>query len=189
MPDVSFDNLFLVVLVGAAAPLALGFAPRLRLPSVVLELVAGIVLGPAVLGWLEVDLPVQVLSLIGLAFLLFLSGLEIDVRRLRGALLRGAVLGYLVTLALGIPIGLTLDAAGWVSSPVLVVIALSATSLGLVVLIWISTAALQAPCHQTLSQGFDAAVDRRLTTTNWIRTAAWTIRALMLTASLLDALR
>ena len=62
MPDVSFDNLFLVVLVGAAAPLALGFAPRLRLPSVVLELVAGIVLGPAVLGWLEVDLPVQVLG-------------------------------------------------------------------------------------------------------------------------------
>jgi len=133
MPDVSFDNLFLVVLVGAAAPLALGFAPRLRLPSVVLELVAGIVLGPAVLGWLEVDLPVQVLSLIGLAFLLFLSGLEIDARRLKGALLRGAVLGYLLTLAIGVPIGLTLDAAGWVSTPVLVVIALSATSLGLVV--------------------------------------------------------
>jgi Kef-type K+ transport system membrane component KefB len=133
VPDVSFDNLFLVVLVGAAAPLALGFAPRLRLPSVVVELVAGIVLGPAVLGWLEVDLPVQVLSLIGLAFLLFLSGLEIDVRQLRGALLRGAVLGYLLTLALGVPIGLTLDAAGWVSTPVLVIIALSATSLGLVV--------------------------------------------------------
>ena len=133
MPDVSFDNLFVVCLVGAAAPLALGFAPRLRLPSVVLELVAGIVLGPSVLGWVEVDLPVQILSLIGLAFLLFLSGLEIDVRQLRGALLRGAVLGYLVTLALGVPIGIALDAAGWVSSPVIVVIALSATSLGLVV--------------------------------------------------------
>ena len=133
MPDVSFDNLFLVCLVGAGAPLALGFAPRLRLPSVVLELVAGIVLGPAVLGWVEVDLPVQILALIGLAFLLFLSGLEIDVRQLRGALLRGAVLGYLVTLALGVPIGIALDAAGWVSSPVIVVIALSATSLGLVV--------------------------------------------------------
>ena len=133
MPDVSFDNLFLVALVGALAPLALGFAPRVRLPSVVLELVAGIILGPAVLGWVEVDLPVQILSLIGLAFLLFLSGLEIDVRRLKGALLRGAVLGYVVTLALGVPVGLALDAAGWVRSPVLVVIALSATSLGLVV--------------------------------------------------------
>jgi Kef-type K+ transport system membrane component KefB len=133
MPDVSFDNLFLVCLVAAAAPLALGFAPRLRLPSVVLEIVAGIILGPSVLGWVEVDLPVQILSLIGLAFLLFLSGLEIDARRLHGRLLRVAVLGYALTLALGVPIGLGLDAAGWVSSPLLVAIALSATSLGLVV--------------------------------------------------------
>ncbi len=133
MPDVSFDNLFLVTVVAVAAPLALGFAPRLRLPAVVLEIVLGIVLGPSVLGWIEVDLPIEILALVGLAFLLFLSGLEIDAGRLRGPLLRVAVLGYLVTLGLGIPIGLGLDAAGWVSSPLLVVIALSATSLGLVV--------------------------------------------------------
>jgi Kef-type K+ transport system membrane component KefB len=133
VPDVSFTNLVLVCAVGAVAPLLLGFAPRLRLPSVVLEIVAGVVLGPSVLGWVEVDLPVSILSLIGLAFLLFLSGLEIDPTRLRGRLLRVAVLGYLVTLALGVPISLGLDAAGWLSSPLLLVIALSATSLGLVV--------------------------------------------------------
>src|SRR5664279_5973170 len=133
MPDVSFGNLFVVCLAGALAPLLIGFAPRLRLPAVVLEIVIGIVLGPSVLGWVTVDLPVQILSLIGLAFLLFLSGLEIDPRRLRGRLLRVALLGYLATLALGVPIGLGADALGWVSSPVLLVIALSATSLGLVV--------------------------------------------------------
>ncbi len=133
MPDVSFGNLFAVCLAGALAPLLIGFAPRLRLPAVVLEIVIGIVLGPSVLGWVKVDLPVQILSLIGLAFLLFLSGLEIDPRRLHGRLLRVALLGYVVTLALGVPIGLGADAAGWVSSPVLLVIALSATSLGLVV--------------------------------------------------------
>ena len=133
MQDVSFLNLLIVSAVAVAAPLALGFAPRLRLPAVVLEIVAGVVLGPSVLGWVEIDLPVEVLALIGLAFLLFLSGLEIDARRLGGRLLRVAGLGYLVTLALGVPIGLGLSAAGWVSSPLLVVIALSATSLGLVV--------------------------------------------------------
>ena len=133
MQDVSFLNLLIVSTVAVAAPLALGFAPRLRLPAVVLEIVAGVVLGPSVLGWVEIDLPVEVLALIGLAFLLFLSGLEIDARRLGGRLLRVAGLGYLVTLALGVPIGLGLSAAGWVSSPLLVVIALSATSLGLVV--------------------------------------------------------
>jgi Kef-type K+ transport system membrane component KefB len=133
MPDVSFGNLFAVCLAGALAPLLIGFAPRLRFPAVVLEIVIGIVLGPSVLGWVTVDLPVQILSLIGLAFLLFLSGLEIDPRRLHGSLLRVALLGYVVTLALGVPIGLAADAAGWVTSPVLLIIALSATSLGLVV--------------------------------------------------------
>ncbi len=133
MADVSFVNLFIVCLVAAAAPLTLGFAPRLRLPSVILEIVAGIVLGPSVLGWVKVDLPVQILGLIGLAFLLFLSGLEIDAHRLRGRLLRLAVLGYLITLVLGVPIGFGLHAVGWVHSPLLLVIALSATSLGLVV--------------------------------------------------------
>ena len=37
---------------------------------------------------MRVDLPVQILALFGLAFLLFLAGLEIDVRQLRGRLLR-----------------------------------------------------------------------------------------------------
>jgi Kef-type K+ transport system membrane component KefB len=133
MPPTSFVNLFIVCLVAAGAPLLLGFLPRLRLPSVILEIVAGIVLGPSVLGWVKVDLPVQILGLIGLAFLLFLSGLEIDPGRLRGRLLRTAVLGYLITLALGVPIGFGLHAAGWVHSPLLLAIAVSATSLGLVV--------------------------------------------------------
>ncbi len=133
MPDVSFLNLFIVCLIAAAAPLALGFAPRLRLPSVILEIVAGIVLGPSVLGWVKIDLPVQILGLIGLAFLLFLSGLEIDAHRLRGRLLRLALLGYLITLALGVPISFGLHAIGWVGSPLLLAIALSATSLGLIV--------------------------------------------------------
>ena len=133
MPDVSFDNLLLITVAAVAAPLLLGFLPRLRLPAVVLEIVVGVLLGPSVLGWVEVDLPVQVLSLIGLAFLLFLSGLEIDAGRLRGRPLRVAVLGYLGTLLLGVPVGLGLDAAGWTTSPLLLVIALSATSLGLVV--------------------------------------------------------
>jgi Kef-type K+ transport system membrane component KefB len=133
MPDVSFDNLLAVAVIAVLAPLVTGFLPRLRIPSVVLEIVAGIVVGPAVLGWVEVDLPVQVLALVGLAFLLFLAGLEIDVHRLRGRVLRLAVLGYAVTLVLGYGAGAAFDLAGWVSGPLLAAVALSATSLGLVV--------------------------------------------------------
>ena len=43
-----------------------------------LEIVVGIVIGPSVLGWVEVDEPVEVIALVGLAFLLFLAGLEIE---------------------------------------------------------------------------------------------------------------
>ena len=133
MPATSFLNLFIICVVAAGAPLLLGLVPQLRVPSVILEIVAGIILGPSLLGWVQVDLPVQILGLIGLAFLLFLSGLEIDPGRLRGRLLRTAVLGYAITLVLGVPIGFALRSAGWVHSPLLLTIALSATSLGLVV--------------------------------------------------------
>ncbi|MDQ3592682.1 MAG: cation:proton antiporter [Actinomycetota bacterium] len=133
MPDVSVESLLVVSVVAAAAPLFLGLVPRLSVPAVVLEILAGVALGPAVLGLIEIDLPVQILALIGLAFLLFLAGLEIDVARLRGRLLRLALLGYVVSLALGVPIGLGLDAAGLVEDPALLAIALSATGLGLVV--------------------------------------------------------
>jgi Kef-type K+ transport system membrane component KefB len=133
MPDVSFGNLLIVAAVAVLAPLAVGFFPRLRIPAVVLEIIGGIILGPSVLGWVHADLPVQILALFGLAFLLFLAGLEIDVHRLRGRLLRFAVLGYLVTLVLGYGAGASFTAAGWVSQPLLLAIALSATSLGLVV--------------------------------------------------------
>ena len=133
MPDVSFVNLLVVVAVAVLAPLTVGYLPRLRIPAVVLEIVGGIIIGPSVLGWVHVDLPVAILALFGLAFLLFLAGLEIDVHRLRGRLLRFAVLGYLVTLVLGYGAGASFTAIGWVSQPLLLAITLSATSLGLVV--------------------------------------------------------
>jgi Kef-type K+ transport system membrane component KefB len=133
MPAVSFTNLLIISAVAVLAPLLLGLLPRLRVPAVVLEIVAGIVLGPSVLGWVRVDLPVQILALFGLAFLLFLAGLEIDLARLRGPVLRLALLGYAVTLMLGLAAGVGFRASGWVGQPLLLAIALSATSLGLIV--------------------------------------------------------
>ena len=39
----------------------------------------------------------------------------------------------------------------------------------------IVTIALSVPAHSVLSQGFDAAAHARLVSTNWLRTAAWTL--------------
>jgi Kef-type K+ transport system membrane component KefB len=90
MPGVHFTNLLIVVAAGLLAPLVLGFFPRVRLPAIVLEIVLGIVIGPSGFGWVKPDLPVSILALVGLAFLLFLSGLEIDLERVRGRILRWA---------------------------------------------------------------------------------------------------
>lgn len=133
MPDVSFGNLVAVSAVAFLAPLLLGFFPRVRIPSVILEIVAGIVVGPSVLGWVRADLPVQVLALLGLAFLLFVAGLEVEFERLRGRLLGIAGAGFALTFALAVVVAILLWAAGLVNTPLLVAVVLSATSLGVVV--------------------------------------------------------
>jgi Kef-type K+ transport system membrane component KefB len=133
MPPISFTNLLAVVVISFGAPLLLGLLPRLRIPAVVLEIVAGILVGPSVLGWVRVDLPVQILALLGLAFLLFLAGTEIDLQRLRGRVMRLALSSFAVSAVLALLVGYLLFAIGLVRSPLLVAIILLATSLGLVV--------------------------------------------------------
>ena len=133
MPAVHFTNLLIVVAVGLLAPLALGFFPRFRLPAIVLEIVLGIVIGPSGLGWVTPDLPVSILALVGLAFLLFLSGLEIDLQRLRGQILKLTALGFVASFVIAIVVGLGLQAGGFVKSPLFVAIVLVATSLGVIV--------------------------------------------------------
>ncbi len=59
---------------------------------------------------------------------------------------------------------------------------------GLLVALALSTACVQVPCHQRLERGFDAVVHRRLVSTNWWRTAAWSLRALLVTALVAGAL-
>ena len=133
MQELEFVNLLIVAAAAFAAPFALGLAPALRIPAVVLEIVVGIVIGPAGLGWVEVDAPVEVLALVGLAFLLFLAGLEIEVDRLRGRVLGVTLAGFALSFAIALAVGGALSATGIIDSPLLVAIILCATSLGIVV--------------------------------------------------------
>jgi Kef-type K+ transport system membrane component KefB len=79
-----------------------------------------------------VDEPVRVLALFGLAFLLFLSGTELDLRRLHGRVLRLAGVGFVLSFALALLVGFGLDGTGLVRSPLLIAIVLSATGLGII---------------------------------------------------------
>ena len=129
----SFTDLLIVVAVAFAAPFVLGLFPGLRLPSVVLEIVAGIVIGPSVLGLVEVDQAIEVIALIGLGFVLFLAGLEIELEKLRGQVLRLTAVGFAVSFGIAVLVGFGLSAAGLVETPLLIAIILCATSLGVIV--------------------------------------------------------
>jgi len=50
----------------------------------------------------------------------------------------------------------------------------------LLAVIWVSTFTLQGPYHNRLVKKFDPAVWRSLVKTNWIRTATWTLRGILL---------
>ena len=128
----SFINLLLVMAAAVAAPLLLGIAPRLRLPTIVLEILLGIVIGPAGLQLALVDLTVAALSLLGLAFLLFLSGAELAFDKL-GRLIGPATLSFAFSMILALIISYGLQALGLVTAPLLLALTLSATSLGIVV--------------------------------------------------------
>jgi Kef-type K+ transport system membrane component KefB len=128
-----FGGLLLIVAVAFVAPFLLGLAPSVRLPSVVLEIVAGIAIGPSILGWVHPDETIDVVSRIGLVFLLFLAGLEIEFHRLRGRVLRLALSGFALSFALAVVVAFGLKAADLVETPLLVAIILSATSLGVII--------------------------------------------------------
>lgn len=128
----SFVGLVVVCAVAFLSPLVSNAIPRVRIPAIVLEILAGIVIGPAVLGWVVVDQPIKVLSVIGLSFLLFLAGLELDVKLMVGRRLRVTTIGFVVSAVLAYAIALGLQMAGIVESALLVAICLSATALGVV---------------------------------------------------------
>jgi Kef-type K+ transport system membrane component KefB len=131
MPAISFNSVLIIAAIAVLVPVVLGLLPRLPVPGAVLEVIAGIIVGPAVLGWVRVDAPVQVLSDLGLGMLLFLAGMEIDVERLRGALSRLAGIAFAVSAVLGLLCAFAFRLAGQGTQPLLLAIILMSTSAGL----------------------------------------------------------
>jgi Kef-type K+ transport system membrane component KefB len=131
MPSISFNSVLIIAAMAVVVPLISGLLPRLPVPGAALEVIAGILIGPAVLGWVRIDAPVQVLSDLGLGMLLFLAGLEIDIERLRGPLARLAVSAFAVSAVLALLCAYAFRLAGQARQPLLLAIILMSTSAGL----------------------------------------------------------
>ena len=130
---ISFSSLLIVGAVAVAVPLFLGLVPAVKVPAVVLEILGGILVGPTVLGWVHLDVAVRVIADLGLGFLLFMAGFEIDLRRFDRRILILVSRAFVVSLALALLVAYGLQLGGQVRDGLLVGIILVATSLGVLV--------------------------------------------------------
>ena len=90
-------TLVLIVTIAALSSFISDIARRYtRLPGVVVEIVLGIIIGPHVLGWAQLDELIEVLAEMGVVFLIFLAGFEIEPERVKGRPLKLEVSGWLV---------------------------------------------------------------------------------------------
>jgi Kef-type K+ transport system membrane component KefB len=123
---------FLVIVTAAAlaAFLAAFVGTWITLPVVVVEIVAGIIVGPEVLGLADPDDFIDFFSGLGLGMLFFFAGYEIDFDRIRGAPLRLAAIGWALSLALAYALGGLLALAGVVLSLVFTGSAMATTAIG-----------------------------------------------------------
>ena len=134
------DHLDLLSNIGLAivAATVLAFlAKTLRQPLLLAYLTAGVVIGPEIgLSWVKDKESIEIISEIGLILLLFIIGLEIDLKRLLGtgrALIVTGITQFLVCVALGIGfapmLGLRGESGGFEALYLAVGLALSSTTI------------------------------------------------------------
>jgi len=103
------DILLTLFIIFVAAQLGAEIAQRLKLPGVVGEIAAGCIVGPSVLGWVQLDqiadgTPLSVIAEIGVVLLLFSVGLETrldDLKKVGKSALLVGVLGVVIPFAAG----------------------------------------------------------------------------------------
>ncbi len=129
MDPTTLKTLALIMAIATLAPL-LSEATSRKVPSVVLELVGGILIGQEVLGLATETSTIAALSGIGLSFLFFMAGYEIEFPEIRGRPLDLAVMGWFVSLTLALVVALVMLASGFTLSELLIALALTTTALG-----------------------------------------------------------
>jgi Kef-type K+ transport system membrane component KefB len=125
------SELLLIAFVAMLAPLLAELPSGFRLPVVVLEVILGILIGPHVFHLASPDGMIGTLGELGLTFLLFMVGLEIDFDKIRGRPLSLAVGGWFLSFFVALVCMFFFSVIGLIQSPpLLAAVALSTTALG-----------------------------------------------------------
>jgi Kef-type K+ transport system membrane component KefB len=125
------SELLLITFVAMLAPLLAELPRNFRLPVVVLEVILGILIGPHGLNLASPSGMTGTLGELGLTFLLFMVGLEIDFDKIRGRPLSLAVGGWFLSLFVAMVCMFFFNVIGLIQAPpLLAAVALSTTALG-----------------------------------------------------------
>jgi Kef-type K+ transport system membrane component KefB len=135
----------LVLLASALGALLSRLHSWIILPTVVLEIVLGILIGPEVLDIAEVNTYITVLSNLGLSMLFFFAGLEVIEKRVPRRSLKLGTVGWMLSLGIGLVLGYVLQKAGLDAEWWLVGVALATTALGTLVPILSDAGLLPTP--------------------------------------------
>ncbi|HEX8811425.1 MAG TPA: cation:proton antiporter, partial [Terracidiphilus sp.] len=122
--------LLVTAVIAVLAPLICEIPVGLRLPMVVVEVGLGILVGPHVLGWAAPTGMLAMLGYLGLIFLFFLAGMELDLDAVRGRPLILAVEGWLLSVAVALLMAGLLYWLDLARAPLLIAVALTTTGMG-----------------------------------------------------------
>ncbi|MEI7666204.1 MAG: cation:proton antiporter [Synechococcaceae cyanobacterium ELA263] len=122
-------SLLVIALIAALTPLLVGLL-KLRVAEVVVLLAAGVVFGSHGLHWIVVDGAIELLAELGLGFLFFAAGLELEQEAIRGRSGRLAGVGWLVSAIAAMIAAWILQQIGWIDDFTGIAIALTSTALG-----------------------------------------------------------
>ena len=130
------DTLLVIFVIAVVAPIVADQFRRIHLTDVVVEILLGVVVGPQVLGMAHLTLPITTLSSIGLSFLMFLAGYELDFAKVRGEPVRLASAGWLISLVIGLSAGALAQLGGRAVSWIVIGLALTTTALATLMPMW-----------------------------------------------------
>ena len=133
MTSLSVGTLVLIALAAVLAPVLSELTGAIAVPEIVIQIGLGILMGPYVLGIAHVTNVVTGLSDLGLTFLIFLAGYELDLQKIKGRPLELAAAGWAISLAIGAGVAFALVSSGLARDTVVVGLALTTTALGTLV--------------------------------------------------------
>ncbi|NJA06425.1 cation:proton antiporter [Methylococcaceae bacterium WWC4] len=123
--------LFVIALAAAFSPLLARIPTRFRMPVVATEMLLGMIIGPHIFNWVSPDGLVGMLGELGLTFLLFMVGMEINLGEIQGKPLTLAIGGWFLSFTVAMACMSVVHAIGLIQAPpLLAAVALSTTALG-----------------------------------------------------------